>query len=135
MPRVYGTSTYKKATNKAFDDRAPRAFVKTVESDPALDTATKNRILRAEAAVLNAFENFGPFCAALAAANAARLEPALLNGLSLAYLASRVVYSFVYVNNETHSLAAVRALSYTGGMGILFTLFIKAGNKLSSTML
>lgn len=89
--------------------------------------------MRAEAAVSNGIENFGPFCAALAAGNAARLDPSLLNGLSLGYLATRILYNVVYINNETLSLAMVRATSYVGGLGMLFTMFIKAGNKLSKT--
>ncbi|KAK4494035.1 hypothetical protein PRZ48_015222 [Zasmidium cellare] len=135
VPRAYGTKLYKKSTNKDFDSRAPRAFISTVENDQALDSATRARILRAEAACSNGFENFGPFCAALVAGNAARLEPVWLNGLSLAYLATRAVFNYVYINNETQSLAAVRSVSYVGGLGMLFTLFIQAGNKLSKSVL
>lgn len=135
MPRIISKNLYKKATNKEFDARAPRAFVTTVENDQALDSATRARILRAEAACYNGFENFGPFCAALAAANAARLDVSLLNGLSLAYLASRVAYTYFYINNETQSQAFLRGGTYIAGLMMLFTMFIKAGSKLSASVL
>ncbi|KAF2167712.1 hypothetical protein M409DRAFT_53689 [Zasmidium cellare ATCC 36951] len=135
LPREHSKSLYKKATNKDFDNRHPRAFLTAVENDQALDSATRARILRAEAACYNGFENFGPFCAALAAGNAARLDPIWLNGLSLAYLASRAVYTYVYINNETQLLAGLRGGSYIGGLVMLFTMFIKAGNKLSTSVL
>lgn len=131
LPRVHGRRLYKNATTKDLDNRVPRDFVKTVENDKALNSATRGRILRAEAAFANGFENFGPFCAALVAANAARLEPGTLNRLSLAYLATRMLYNHTYINNETQLVAGLRSSLYMGGLGMLFYMFVKAGSELS----
>ena len=82
----------------------PRGFVKAAQDETLLDERTRRRIVRAEAAMANGFEHIGIFAAAVVAGNVAKLNPRLLNGLSLGYIVSRLVY--------------------------IFTLFIKAGNKL-----
>jgi uncharacterized MAPEG superfamily protein len=107
--------------------RAPRDFVKTIEDNRILDIAAKGRLRRAEAAVANSFENFGPFAAAVTAGSAARLDPALLNFLSIAYLLSRIAFIILYIHGETAGIAKLRACAYMGGMGLLFTIFVMAG--------
>ena len=83
----------------------------------------------------NGFDNIGLFAAAVVAGNVAGLSPRVLNGLSLGYIVSRVVYTWVYIGNETKMLANARLVTFFSGMAMVFTLFIKAGNKLRRTML
>lgn len=66
--------------------------------------ATKERIVRAEGAQQNGFENIGLFAAAVVAGNMARLDNWTLNALTGGYLASRVAYNLLYINNTTDAL-------------------------------
>lgn len=57
-----------------------------------------------------------------------------MNWLSGAYLASRVVYNLIYINNESAAAANARSVVFVGGVGIVMTLFVKAGNKMGSVL-
>lgn len=61
---------------------------------------------------------------------AAKVDNWTLNALSGGYLVSRVVYNFIYINNEEESLATARTGVFLTGIGMVFTLFVKAGNAL-----
>lgn len=136
MPRMWARSAYRSATNgQDIDVRQPRDFPKMVADNTTIDPDTRDRILRAEAAMANGFDNIGLFAAAVVAGNAARLNPKLLNGLSLGYVLSRVVYNFVYINNSTSQLARTRVVTFFSGLGMIFTLFVKAGNKINGITL
>ena len=130
IPRLWARYAYNKALGKDMDTRHPRDFTKTVANDKTLDETTRGRIVRAEAAMQNGYDNIGLFAAAVVAGNLARLDSKLLNGLSLGYVMSRLVYMWVYVHNETSSLANGRAAAFFSGIGMVFALFIKAGTKL-----
>jgi uncharacterized MAPEG superfamily protein len=54
-----------------------------------------------------------------------------MNLLAGGYLASRLLYNFVYINNTTGALAATRSLVYTTGVGFIWTMFIMAGNAIN----
>lgn len=60
----------------------------------------------------------------------AKIDNWTLNALSGGYLASRVVYNLVYINNESEALAMARSTTYVTSIGMVFALFIKAGNVL-----
>lgn len=130
-PRFYGAHKYSEATSGGdLDIRHPSGFSDEVAHDPQLKESTRNRIIRAEAAMDNGFEFIGLFAAAVCAGNIARLENRWLNGLSWGWVASRVVYNVLYVNNETKAVAKARAGVFMSGMGMVFALFVGAGNKL-----
>lgn len=105
----------------------PRDFAKTIEKHTSIDLAVKGRLRRAEAAVANSFENFGPFAAAVVAGSTAKLNPVVLNLLSIGYLLSRIAYSYLYIQCDTPSKAKARTFAYLVSMAFLFTMFIKAG--------
>ncbi|SMQ47249.1 unnamed protein product [Zymoseptoria tritici ST99CH_3D1] len=126
-PRFWSSTAYQTKTKEKWDSRAPRDFVKAIEDNRVLDVAAKGRLRRAEAAVANSFENFGPFAAAVAAGSAAKLDPAVLNFLSIAYLLTRIAFIYLYIHSETAGVAKVRTCAYMGGMGLLFTIFVMAG--------
>ncbi len=129
-PHIYATQLYQRASSRQFDNRQPRSLVKTVSENSSIDSATKGRIQRAEAAQQNGFENVGIFAAAVVAGNMAGLGSGWLNGLSGGYVISRVVYNVLYVNNTTAGLAALRTWVFISGIGMIWTLFVLAGNKL-----
>ncbi|APA12774.1 predicted protein [Sclerotinia sclerotiorum 1980 UF-70] len=121
---------YAVSATKSFDNRSPRDFPKSLESDQSIDKAKKNRVRRAHAAGANGFENIGFFAAAVVAGNVAGLSNSTLNTLSGGYLISRAVYNFVYINNDNQGIAASRSLIFLVGIGHIFALFIKSGNAL-----
>ncbi|KAN0062253.1 hypothetical protein ACQY0O_005434 [Thecaphora frezii] len=92
-------------------------------------TETDKRFVRAEAANANGFENLGFFAAAVVAGNIAGLPPHELNALTFGYLVSRVVYNYFYITVKDEAAVPLRSGSYLAGIGIIFTLFIRAGNK------
>lgn len=112
----------------------PRDFVKTIEHHSSIDVVGKGRLRRAEAAVANSFENFGPFAAAVVAGSTAKLDPALLNLLSIGYLLSRIAYSYLYIQADTPEKAKYRTSAYLVSMAFLFCLIITAGGKFKNGM-
>lgn len=129
-PHIYAIQLYEKSTSRTFDNCHPRSLTQTVTSNQNIDSATKGRILRAEAAQQNGFENVGLFASAVVAGNMARLDNSWLNLLSVGYVLSRVVYNVLYVNNTTAKLAAARSVVFISGTGMIWTLFFMAGNRL-----
>ncbi|KAH6676252.1 hypothetical protein B0J14DRAFT_536564 [Halenospora varia] len=124
-PHVYATTA-----SKSFDPTCPRTYAKYLEKDVSIDQATKDRIVRAEGAQTNGFENLGLFATAVLAGNLAGLEAKTLNMLSGSYLLSRVLYNVIYINNTTEGMANLRSGAFFAGLGMITTLFIKAGNML-----
>jgi uncharacterized MAPEG superfamily protein len=120
---------YEAQTHQRLDARSPRDIPQQIATTEGLDAATRARFRRAEAAGANGFENFGVFAAAVTAGTAAGLDAALMNGLTLGYLVSRVAYGWFYVNGDTAGKAKARGVTYTAGMVVLFTMFVKAGSR------
>ncbi|MCJ1250880.1 hypothetical protein MMC30_008108 [Trapelia coarctata] len=134
LPHAYATSLYDRSSSQKFDTRNPRALKEKLASDQTLSQATKDRIMRAEGAQQNGFENIGLFAAAVVAGNVAGVDNWWLNTLSGAYVASRVLYNVVYINNETEGMAKVRTGVFLGGVFVIFQLFTMAGNRMKNTM-
>jgi uncharacterized MAPEG superfamily protein len=86
---------------KKFDNTAPRTYTSSLTADQSIDKATKGKIIRAEGAQQNGFENLGLFAAAVLAGNVAKLDNKTLNWLTLGYLGSRVAYNLLYINNTS----------------------------------
>lgn len=130
-PHMYAISLYERKSTKKFDNREPRSLTSKLADDQTLDKATKDRIIRAEGAQQNGFENIGLFAAAIVAGNMAGLSHKTMNLLSGGYLASRLLYNFIYIHNTTGALAATRSLVYMAGVGFISTMFIMAGNAIN----
>jgi uncharacterized MAPEG superfamily protein len=90
----------------------------------------KSRIIRAEAAQTNGFENLPLFATAVLAGNLAGLPASTLNTLSGGYLISGVLYNLVYIDNTTEALGHLRSVVFLAGIGQIFTIFVKSGNVL-----
>ncbi|KAH8594401.1 hypothetical protein B0O99DRAFT_513659 [Bisporella sp. PMI_857] len=115
------------AAPKTFDIRSPRSYEDDLKKDQTIDQATRNKIIRADAASKNGFENLAFFATGVLAGNLAGLPPSTLNALSAGYLASRIIYNLIYINNTTEGLANARSVVWLAGVGQIFALFIKAG--------
>ncbi len=134
IPHQYAIILYSKSAHKRFDNCHPRSLTSKVEGDQAIDKATKRRIIRAEGAQQNGFENLAFFAAAVTAGNAAGLAPRMMNMLSGAYLATRVVYNLVYINGDTAALAGIRSVIYTAGVGLVCAVFVMAGKAVNNKL-
>lgn len=133
IPRVYSLATYKahSKAGKELEHRNPRSMPSQINADPTLTPQIRDRIIRAESAQLNGFENLGFFAAAVVAGNIARVSPTLLNGLSVGYLASRTLYNYIFIIvNDTERFVPARTATFVVGVGINWTLFILSGMKL-----
>jgi len=98
---MYSRSAYRAVTSKDMDTRQLRDFGQQVLNDQAVDSKTKGRVVRCEAILANGFENLVFFVAGVTAGNAAALSPNIMNGLSVAWLESRIVCNWVYATNYT----------------------------------
>ncbi|OIW33532.1 hypothetical protein CONLIGDRAFT_181326 [Coniochaeta ligniaria NRRL 30616] len=111
------------------DNANPRKTEEHLAKDDSINKVTKSRILRARAAHANGNETIGLYAAAVVAANVAGVEAETVNYLALGYVASRIVYNYIYVIAQDNSrVAPLRSLTWVSGIGIIMTLFVKAGN-------
>jgi uncharacterized MAPEG superfamily protein len=130
LPRFYAAHLYTTRTSKPLDLLLPRALAARAAADPALQPTTRDRIVRAEAAQANGLENVGFFAAAGVAGNVAGLSKGVVNYLSVGYLVSRGLYSWLYVVGDTKGMAIARTGVFFSGQGLIFALFIMAGNEM-----
>ncbi|OQO10475.1 hypothetical protein B0A48_03772 [Cryoendolithus antarcticus] len=130
-PRMYSMRLFTSSTGRSMDTTLPRGLADRARTEgAALTAATRARILRAEAAQANGCENVGYFAAAVVAGNFAGVGKGWLNGLSLGYLFSRVVYNWAYIKSEGPRMALARTVVFFVGQGMIWTFFVMAGNRL-----
>ncbi|KAK5117982.1 hypothetical protein LTR62_004026 [Meristemomyces frigidus] len=131
LPRAFAAGTYTSAGKNQYNALHPRSFPNDVQNNQALDKKTRDRILRAEAAQANGFENLPLFAAAIVAGNAAGLTPFTLNGLGLGYCLARFVYNHIYIFQDVlpHPGNAFRTASWFAGVCCCFALFVLSGWK------
>ena len=112
----YLSTAYAKFTGGDFGDkenRDPRAFLATLEG------ARK----RAVSAQLNGFEVTPAFAAAVIIAHlAGGAEQSTLNALAIAFVISRLLFTFCYIRD----IGRLRTLVWGVGMGIIVSLFVVA---------
>ena len=65
------------------------------------------------------------------AANLAGVPTSTVNALSTSYVISRVIYNYLYINNESPKIANLRSFVWIASMGISFSLYILAARKSS----
>ncbi|GAA5966376.1 hypothetical protein JCM21900_003242 [Sporobolomyces salmonicolor] len=117
-----------------FDNVSPREFVNRVRKQEK-QSPIVGKYLRAEAAQINTFENLGWFSAAVVAGNIARLPTRYLNLFAGGYLASRLLYTLLYVNTTSAAWSHLRSVTFVGGVASIMTTFIKAGNVFNKLVL
>ncbi|KAJ4236096.1 hypothetical protein NW759_001173 [Fusarium solani] len=127
FPHIYGV----RISAGTYDNANPRCHKENVEKSDRLDKTKKQLILRAKAATENGFETIGFFAAGVAAANHAGVRVPALNALSFGYVACRAVYNVAYVWLQAdRRLCWVRSVVWTVGIGLITTLWVKAGNSM-----
>ena len=61
-----------------------------------------------------------------------KLDAGFMNRMLGLYMASRVLYIISYISTERQPLSYLRTIAYNAGIGILMTIYWKAGNALLS---
>ena len=102
-----------KSATRGYDNRDPRGWV-AKQSHP--------RVIRGNAAHLNAFEAFAPFAAAVLMAQAAGVDPGRISTLAVVFIAARILHGVFYLSN-THLL---RSLAWVVGIGCVAMLMVQA---------
>lgn len=77
---------------------------------------------RAVAAHLNHFEAFAPFAAGVLAAELVKAPQGVIDGLALAFIAARIVYTALYYADKP----AMRSLVWMGGFACTVALYAVA---------
>lgn len=137
LPRVYSLTVYaarSKAQNPDAMKKNPRSIPAIVAADKTLPPQARDRILRAESAMINGYDNLGFFAAAVCVGNVARLDVSLLNWLAAVYLGSRLVYIPAYIYNDTVRSVYVRSAVFAVGLVVNAALFVLAGARLNETI-
>ena len=137
LPRVYSLTAYaahSKAQNPYAMKKNPRSIPAIVAADKTLPPQVRDRILRAESAMINGYDNLGFFAAAVCMGNAAGLDVSLLNWLAAVYIGSRVVYFPVYIYNDTVRSVYTRSAVFAVGLVVNVALFVLAGARLNEAI-
>ncbi|GAB7326806.1 hypothetical protein MBLNU13_g10744t1 [Cladosporium sp. NU13] len=137
LPRVYSLTTYaahSKAQNPDAMIKNPRSIPAIVATDKTLSPHIRDRIVRAESAMINGYDNLGFFAAAVCVGNVARLDVSMLNWLAAVYIGSRLVYIPAYIYNDTVRAVYTRSAVFAVGLAINMALFVLAGVRLNKTI-
>lgn len=113
LPYVWTTLGKSAATGEAYDNRDPRGW---------MARQTHPRVLRGNAAHLNAFEAFAPFAASVLMAQAAGVPETRVAIAAVAFVVFRVLHGAFYLGDK-HLL---RSLSWALGFACVFALMIEA---------
>lgn len=111
--------TLAKGSGKRYDNRDPRGWIARQDNP---------RIVRANAAQLNAFEAFAPFAAAVVLAQLAGVAPATIAMLAVAFVLLRVLHGVFYLANQH----ALRSAVWFGGFICVLALFVQAALRVSA---
>ena len=134
LPRVYSLTEYaahSKVQNADAMKKNPRSIPAIVAADKTLPPQVRDRILRAESAMINGYDNLGFFAAAVCVGNVARLDISLLNWLAAVYIGSRMLYIPAYIYNDTVRSVYTRSAVFAVGLGVNVALFVLAGVRLN----
>ena len=137
LPRIYSLTTYashSKAQNPDAMKKNTRSITANVAVDKTLSPQVRDRILRAESAMINGYDNLGFFAAAVCVGNVARLDVSLLNWLAAVYIGSRLVYIPAYIYNDTVRSVYTRSAVFAVGLIVDVALFVLAGIRLNETI-
>lgn len=89
------------------------------------------KILRGQSCQANAFENVPTFLATLVFANVAGLPVDVINRFVVGYLASRVVYTLLYLHTESKTNSYARTVVFNFAILWMVGIWVRAGLKIS----
>ncbi len=91
-------------------------------------------ILRGQSCQANAFENAPLFAATLIWANYTALPLATINNFVIAYLASRALYTVLYLNTTSKVNSFARTIAFNFGILHMLSLWIRGGLNISPSL-
>eukprot|EP01111_Echinosteliopsis_oligospora_P009879 TRINITY_DN2980_c0_g1_i1.p1 TRINITY_DN2980_c0_g1~~TRINITY_DN2980_c0_g1_i1.p1 ORF type:complete len:157 (+),score=32.50 TRINITY_DN2980_c0_g1_i1:147-617(+) len=131
LPHFYAMNLYNRSANgKKWDNTNPRGQVARLQNDSEIPEEVKLKIIKAEAAQQNGFENLAFFCAGLIAANVTGVPTATIHALLIVYLISRAAYNLLYINTTNFYISYARTLTFLVGVSMVWAMFILAGQRL-----
>ena len=104
---------YAKFSAKGYDNRSPREFLNTLEG----------KSKRANYAQMNAYETFPPFAAGVIIAHLAGAAQPVADVLSVSFVLLRVVYSYLYVQDQHVARSVVWVLGLLCTIGLFVVSF------------
>ncbi|THH00430.1 hypothetical protein EW026_g2101 [Hermanssonia centrifuga] len=113
-----------------YDNLKPRANTGRVKELPFVDTKVAERYARLDGAHENGMENLPLWIGAILAGHIAGLSNRTMNIFSVAYITTRMLYNYVYINQSTIAQSNLRSGLYFFGLSMPLTLLIKSANKL-----
>ncbi|KAG0652628.1 hypothetical protein D0Z07_0122 [Hyphodiscus hymeniophilus] len=131
VPHNYAISVMKKANNNRWNNSNPRSSKWDQSLRDSTPAEAYGRYERAEAAHKNGMENFPVFVGAILAGTIAKLNPSTLNSFVVAYLLSRVAYTYVYVSVTSHRYSYFRTAIWLVGATMCLTTYTVAGLNLA----
>ncbi|KAI0338041.1 hypothetical protein BDW22DRAFT_1363408 [Trametopsis cervina] len=143
IPAIWLTAFYPAAmktgilrdTPVGYNNLHPRGNVERAKTAANVDKAAFQRAARCEGAHLNGMENLPIWFAAILAAHLAGLPNRTLNLVSAAYVVTRVVYNYVYINQSTPAQGWLRSAAYFTGLAMPLGLLIQSANKIHTVSL
>lgn len=102
--------------DRGYDNRDPRGW----------EESLSGRQRRAHAAHLNSFEAFPLFAAAILFAQWTLVPQYLINGLSALFVAARILYIWLYVNDHATTRSLVWMLGLASTVALLILAAIRA---------
>ncbi|KAF2791135.1 hypothetical protein K505DRAFT_377019 [Melanomma pulvis-pyrius CBS 109.77] len=120
-----------KSANARVDNANPRGIETNSKVQKSCPSEVYARWERAEAAHKNLLENAPLFIGAVIVGNMAKLPTSTLNTAVGTYLGLRAMYIGLYLNITSRKFALLRSINWAISIGVLFTVFVKAGNKLA----
>ncbi|KAI0135176.1 hypothetical protein F4814DRAFT_400096 [Daldinia grandis] len=112
-----------------YDPKNPRRFVASTKKSVSLNNLIAGRIERSENALNNSFENLPLLAIAVLAANVEQVDLETRNLLSLAYIAIRIAYIWVYIWGQEYDCVPplTRTLLWFSGNIVLGYLYLLPG--------
>ncbi|KAF9528587.1 hypothetical protein CPB83DRAFT_303282 [Crepidotus variabilis] len=111
-----------------YNNVVPRGNLPKLQAkpNPKVSPELAAKLARCEGAHYNGLENLPFFGLSILASNYVGLKPEVLNVAAGLYIALRVLYNYIYINNTKVSTSFVRTLVWNIGIAIPFYLSIKA---------
>ncbi|EJC98315.1 uncharacterized protein FOMMEDRAFT_23854 [Fomitiporia mediterranea MF3/22] len=141
IPLVWYTAFYPMNVKFALIDKTigynnlqPRANTKRITEDEKVPRDVAERVQRLEGAHLNGNEILPLWIGAVLAGNMAGITNKTLNIASAGFIATRMLYNYVYINQKTVGVSWLRTALFFTSIGFPMYLFVKAGNLLRKAL-
>ncbi|KAF8962619.1 hypothetical protein BDZ97DRAFT_1106936 [Flammula alnicola] len=113
-------------TQSEYNNVQPRSNLLEIESKKGISPQMAARIQRMEGAHVNTLENLPFFGLAVITGNYAGIDNVTLNIVSGLYLAARILYTYIYINQSNAVHAFFRSFVWVISITFPFYLFMKS---------